>query len=390
LTTVKPADSSITTASYISDSHKLRSPNLEMRGEKNRTIPSLDGLRALSVFAVILGHTQSEMLDRIPFNSSFRSGSLGVAVFFVISGFLITHLLLKELRATGTISLRRFYLRRTFRIFPPFYVFLLVIAILSLLHKVHVSAISIFVAGTYTWNYVPLPETWILGHCWSLTLEEQFYLLWPACMAIFSRRVSLLIAAAVILLSPLSRVATYYAWPTMRFHLDMMLHTHLDTIMMGCLLALLLDMNIWQRAVKLALYPTAPTVAIFFLLFMDPRAELRWKGMYRMTLGYSLENVAIATLLLYVVFRHESLLGRFLNLKVLRHLGIISYSLYLWQQLFTGPYTRFFPLNLVCILCCAELSYLLVERPSFRIRDIVERKLFKPRPSYENRKPLAQ
>ena len=170
--------------------------------ENSRLIPSLDGLRALSVVAVILGHTESALLDRIPFSASFRNGGQGVAVFFVISGFLITHLLIKELRREGQISLHRFYLRRTFRIFPPFYFYLLVVAFLSLLQKVPVKATSMLAAATYTWNYVPSAEGWILGHSWSLAIEEQFYLLWPACMAYFSRRTNLSIAAGVILLSP--------------------------------------------------------------------------------------------------------------------------------------------------------------------------------------------
>ena len=79
--------------------------------EKSRTIPSLDGLRALSVFAVILGHLKYKWLDRIPLNVSFRNGNQGVAVFFGISGLLITHVLLKDLRRNGNISLKRFYLR---------------------------------------------------------------------------------------------------------------------------------------------------------------------------------------------------------------------------------------------------------------------------------------
>jgi peptidoglycan/LPS O-acetylase OafA/YrhL len=266
-------------------------------------------------------------------------------------------------------------MRRTFRIFPPFYVFLLVIGILSLLHQVQVSASDMIAAATYTWNYVPLPECWILGHCWSLTLEEQFYLLWPACMAYFSRRTNLSIAAGVILLSPFSRVVTYYAWPQMRGHLDMMLHTHLDTIMTGCLLALIIELNVWPRFRRLALHPAAPIAAIVFLLAIDTPAERHWAGAYTLTVGYTLENFAIAVLLLYAIFRHQSPLGKILNLKPLRHLGKISYSLYLWQQLFTGPHTGFFPLNIFWIVACAEISFFLVEKPSFRLRDLVQQRL---------------
>jgi peptidoglycan/LPS O-acetylase OafA/YrhL len=95
--------------------------------------------------------------------------------------------------------------------------------------------------------------------------------------------------------------------------------------------------------------------------------------MYLMTIGFSLENVAIAAILLYAVFRHESFVGTFLNLAPVRHFGVISYGLYLWQQLFTGDRTILFPLNIVFIVACAEVSYVLIERPSFRLRDLVEK-----------------
>jgi peptidoglycan/LPS O-acetylase OafA/YrhL len=354
--------------------------------EKSRSIPSLDGLRAFSVLAVILGHTQSTLLDRVPFNAAFRDGGKGVAIFFVISGFLITHLLLKELHRDEKINLTRFYLRRTFRIFPPFYGFLLVVAVLAFFHRVHFNPTTMLIAGTYTWNYIRTPHTWVFAHCWSLTLEEQFYLLWPLCMTLFSRRTNLAIASGVILLSPLSRVVTYYAWPYMRENLDMMLHTHLDTIMTGCLLALIIDLKIWQKMIRVALSPIAPILSIAFLLTADTAAKQRFRGMYLMTIGITLENIAIAALLLYVVFRHESPLGRLLNLRPIRHFGMISYSLYLYQQLFTGPYTRQFPLNILFIVAAAELSYLFVEKPSFRIREFVQKRHF----SSKNSERLAE
>ncbi len=311
----------------------------------------------------------------MPFNGVFRHGDQGVAVFFIISGFLITHLLLKELRRDGCINLKRFYFRRTLRIFPPFYAYLLVISILAVLGRVQVSAASMFAAATYTWNYVPWVGGWVIAHCWSLTLEEQFYLLWPACMAFWGRRSSVWIAIGVILLSPLSRVATYYALEPLRGHTAMMLHTRLDTIMTGCLLALIIDMNIWTGFRKATLHPAAAIAASIFLLAVQPPLEERWRGSYMLPLGISVENVSILVIVQYAVLRHESALGVLLNSRLLRHCGRISYSLYLWQQLFTGPQPPAFPLNIICIVVCAELSYLFVERPSLRLRDRIEKRV---------------
>ena len=337
----------------------------------SRTIPSLDGLRAVAVLMVIAGHLRSSVLDRIPFNASFRRGGVGVGIFFVISGFLITHLLIEEQNKTGQLDLKRFYLRRSFRIFPPFYVFLGFVAVLSAFKVFHVGLLPLLAAATYTWNYVPTPETWPLGHCWSLALEEQFYLLWPACMAWCSRRTALAVSFAIILISPVSRVVTYLAWPSMRSHIGMMLHTHVDGIMMGCFLSLALDGKVWHRALSLTRHALTPVLSLLFLFGVDSYAENRWHGGYMVTVGFSLENVAIAALLLFVVFRHKSLLGRLLNLPALKHIGVISYSLYLWQQLFTGPFTHPLGLSLLGTAVCAELSYLLVERPSLRVRDSV-------------------
>ena len=194
-------------------------------------------------------------------------------------------------------------------------------------------------------------------------------------MTFFSRRVNLRIAIGVIVLSPLSRVVTYVAVPAFKGKLWMMLHTRLDTIMMGCLLALLIEMNLWPRLRKAACHPVAVIAAVSFLLFAHPPLEERWKGWYSMPAGISLENVAMAVILLYAVFCHESPLGKVLNSRPLRHLGVISYSLYLWQQLFTGPQPPGLPLNVLFIVVCAELSYFLVERPSLRIRDRLEKLL---------------
>jgi peptidoglycan/LPS O-acetylase OafA/YrhL len=334
-----------------------------------RSIPSLDGLRAVAVCFVILGHTQSPYLDRIPFQHLFRNGFLGVNIFFVISGFLITHLLLIEISRYGDVDAKRFYIRRAFRIFPPFYAFLLVVICLHINHLYAFSWDSFLSAATYTWNYNPHVDSWILGHTWSLSLEEQFYLIWPACLIFFSSRTCLRIAGITILLSPFSRVATYFLVPALRTHMDMMLHTHIDTIMVGCFISLAIHLGLFTKLRSRLCHPASVAVSFVYLFFIGPYLQERYRGSFDLPIGITLTSFCCGAILIYAIHAPRSPLGRILNAAWVRHVGVISYGLYLWQQMFTGPETRRFPLNLLLIFLCAEASYWLVEKPANRLRD---------------------
>jgi peptidoglycan/LPS O-acetylase OafA/YrhL len=158
-------------------------------------IPSLDGLRALSISLVLVAHFAYSM--GFPVHHTWWTDDYahyGVRIFFVISGFLITSLLIREREQTGTISLKQFYIRRAYRLLPAAYVYLVVITIVfheSLQYK------YVVVAYMYLTSYA-LHSPWVLIHLWSLSVEEQFYFLWPAAMAlgfIVARRFALLRAA---------------------------------------------------------------------------------------------------------------------------------------------------------------------------------------------------
>jgi peptidoglycan/LPS O-acetylase OafA/YrhL len=342
-----------------------------------RGIPSLDGLRAFSIALVILAHCfmGQTRFSGFPVLAVGLLGQYGVDVFFVISGFLITHLLLRELDANGTISLRRFYLRRFFRIFPPFYVFLGILAILWAVGAISLNARDYLNAARYTYNYDRRQYDWLLGHCWSLSLEEQFYLLWPPCLALLGRKKSTYLALGIIVLSPVSRLVSYYVAPHFRGIEGLMLHTRLDTIMFGCAIALVYEHESFDRLMRRILNPQLVLLSGFFLLIVSPLIEARFLAWYTWPVGYTLIGLSISAILLYVVRNPASVAGRVLNAQVIRHLGVISYSIYLWQQMFTGPRTFWFPLNLFVILACAEASFFLVERPSFRLRDLLESRL---------------
>src|SRR6267378_2769496 len=155
-----------------------------------RSIPALDGIRAIAVFLVILYHLSIQRALLV------FPGPLGVLIFFVLSGFLITWLLIKEEEKYGSISLKGFYRRRALRIFPAFYVFWIVaVASRLVAHGRDVPWSQAISAFFYVSNYLhaifhPTPDYMI--HTWSLSAEEQFYLLWPLSFVMLSKKKRLL------------------------------------------------------------------------------------------------------------------------------------------------------------------------------------------------------
>ena len=152
-------------------------------------IKSLDGLRAISIFIVLAAHVaETANLRHEPYTRFVSNvGSFGVKIFFVISGFLITTLLLAEERRNGRISLGMFYLRRAFRILPVAYLFVGVVAALMVMGRIVLPDHNLLYAVTFAMNMAP-EGTWWTGHLWSLAIEEQFYLVWPVVFLLTGMR----------------------------------------------------------------------------------------------------------------------------------------------------------------------------------------------------------
>ena len=152
----------------------------------------LDGLRAIAVACVLVAHASDSpdnptLLYRIALE--LRLGALGVKLFFVISGFIITWLLLREERRHGDISLRFFWLRRSVRIIPPLAGYLAVVFLLSFFFQ-HIAPNprDYLAAITFSWGWWADVENWWVGHTWSLSIEEQFYALWPLAFTLLIRK----------------------------------------------------------------------------------------------------------------------------------------------------------------------------------------------------------
>jgi peptidoglycan/LPS O-acetylase OafA/YrhL len=352
--------------------------------KRQRDIPSLDGLRAFSILLVILSHSAwyfpSWVEACLPFRTIVGNGRHGVAVFFVISGYLITTLLMREREKTGTISLPRFYFRRIFRIFPPFYVLIAVMAILWIAGIVPEHLPSFLAAATYTWTYYPFAHGYEIAHTWSLSIEEQFYLFWPLALLLWHQASkSIRLALGLILVMPFLRVAVYFAFPSLRGHESYMLQEWTDSMMVGCLLALIKSKPRWQQWHRRWLNSwTAGTLAVIGLFGVPWLIEIlpgKLGGFFGLSVGYSITAICVGGVLVYVVESPHSPAAKLLQLPIVRHLGVLSYSLYLWQQIFTSHEFKLLPWGWLYAIAVAEISYWLVEQPALRLRNRLEKRI---------------
>lgn len=344
-------------------------------------IPSLDGLRAVSIGLVLACHAAQMPAAAglpVPLARVFAvSGELGVRVFFVISGFLITSLLLKEMDASGSIDLKHFFFRRTLRIFPAFYVYVGTVALLLWVGVVTIPT-YLLPAVTYTTDYFH-PGEGLTGHAWSLAVEEQFYLLWPFALAALGRGRGLKAAALVILVAPAARVTLY---AVTRDHTAVGCHFEAvaDSLAVGCVLAglrgRLHTSSLYQRALRSRLCALAPLAVLALQYALAHRT--RWGFLAHILVGVSLSNI----LIVICVDRAVTLPGRVLNCPPLAFVGVLSYSLYLWQQLFLNYASPFSVAAGIAATClCAALSYYAVERPFFALRRWLEPRLFGKAPA---------
>lgn len=317
---------------------------------KNR-IASLDGLRAISITLVTLGHLS--LWEHISLKVVGSYASMGVHVFFVLSGYLITSLLLQEHRRTSTISLRSFYLRRAFRIFPAAFVFLAVVSALywRQIHWPHLAAAVFYVAN------MDITRPWIFGHLWSLSIEEQFYLIWPLAVKKWHRhRTAILVGALAF--TPLFRAALYAF--KVQNGLIGSLPVFADQLAIGCLLAALKP-RLPRITKPVALLMLTAALAIEWFPAITPARTIFMLFVLRPIL-----DVALAGLVLHVI----QVPYRALNWGPVAWLGRISYSLYLWQELFCSSRTLHFGYSLILpSLACACLSYYIVEKPMLQLRE---------------------
>jgi peptidoglycan/LPS O-acetylase OafA/YrhL len=336
-------------------------------------IPTLDGLRAMAVFLVIFYHC----------GFLLAPASLGLMMFFVLSGFLITWLLLRESEEQGSVSLYGFYRRRMLRIFPAFYAYWIGIVLLLLMAGKNILWPHAFSALFYAVNYYNAvhgdPGT-AFSHTWSLAVEEQFYLLWPLAFIKLRNNLSKLtiFICGVILAVWLHRFVLCFVFNVDQAYFYSAFDARLDQIMMGCLLAVLLKrgvlMSFWKAVCSSLFLPVMVLMLLFASIYFGELLAPRYRDVF----GFGLEPILIAILMVQAISFSSTLQMKWIEWPVVRYLGRISYSLYLYQQItvtFVQKQLEAHPEVLQLIVAVAftiimaAASYHIIERPFLRLKN---------------------
>ena len=312
-------------------------------------------------------------------------GAYGVTMFFVLSGFLITWLLLKEHAKTGTVSLRGFYVRRTLRIMPAFWAYwIFIVAYVALRHK-PVPWANAFSALFYVSNYYNAlngdPNTGF-SHTWSLATEEQFYLLWPAAFLLLllprpGRAVRYLLAAVVAVW--VYRCVLVFGFHVSQSYLYAAFETRCDALLVGCALALVLYQGRWGRFwTALTAHPGLLVLTVLAMAAVSTVPFWTGVGWTRDVITAALGPVLAAVCIVQAIAFSASRGWRWLESPVVRYLGLISYSLYLWQEVTlhaatsrmeSAPYWAQAVGAIGLTILFASGSYFLVEKPFLRLKD---------------------
>jgi peptidoglycan/LPS O-acetylase OafA/YrhL len=329
-------------------------------------LPALDGIRAVAVGIVMIDHVGIPLVP----------GDLGVTLFFSLSGFLITWLLLRERARTGGISLRLFYQRRALRIFPAYLVFVAVSIAVAAALGASWDRVSVVAALTYTINYQnalpghPSP----IPHAWSLAIEEQFYLLWPLLLiALATTRRARFGLLAILAGVCAWRSFLYLALQAPVAYVYNAFDTRFDSIAVGCLLAVLTASPRFAAFLPaVARRPWAPLPVLALLLLSRSGLGPRW----HYSLGFLVDSALATLLILQWMELASSRAWGWLDSRVAQWIGRVSYPLYLWHpsafawaERLTGSFRGKAAVGLMLSFALAAASYHGIERYFLAVKE---------------------
>lgn len=333
-------------------------------------LPGLDGLRAVAILTVIAYHFG---FDRVP-------GDLGVELFFVLSGFLITRQLLSEFRRSGTVDLGRFHHRRILRIFPAYYLYL-AFAFLEECARGYCWTPGLLASGIgHVVNYYNAfnghPNT-VIAHAWALSVQEQFYVLWPLALFALARRGSRWIIGGLVvgvIAVVLWRCALIGMVGIVPAYLYNAFDTRFDSFALGCLLPALAQIpGTIARAMLISKSAWMPVGTLAILLI----SRVYGPDSYHYSIGFTIDTFLLALFVVQILIQHGHWMWSWLDHSIARYVGKVSYSLYLWHLIGFGIANRIthFPaapqLGIAMLICIglASASYWLIERPFLRVKE---------------------
>lgn len=341
-------------------------------------IPELDGLRGVAIIIVMASHAD------VPF---LKGGFVGVDIFFVLSGFLISALLVQEFDRLQSINLKHFYMRRVLRLAPALISMLLIFCLASLVflteehaYKNYIdSIISLFYLSNWARAFSIHPPDF-LRHTWSLSIEEQFYIIWPVVLLVLLRssmnRYHVAVAAVTIaLLSWCWRISLSALDATAERLFDG-LDTRADGLMLGCALGIVISSGLIEDKAKAVLSKSlvviAPLAAVALLGFV---AFSRWDDPGMFYLGYIIVETLTVVVILDVLLNSRSILRKLLAIKWLVWVGTISYGIYLWhypidRAMRALGYHRLAVITIgsLITLIVSAISYYYLERPILKTK----------------------
>jgi peptidoglycan/LPS O-acetylase OafA/YrhL len=292
-------------------------------------IPSLDGLRAVAVLLVIFNHLG------VPLAPEGR----GVLTFFVLSGFLITWTLLRESDRCGDVSIRDFYVRRGLRIFPAFYVLWALHFTITWLMQGKLSdsawadyATAFFYVRNYRRAMSVHPHQYF-GHTWALSIEEQFYFIWPWLLRFFQKDLRRLthILVAIIIGADIYRITLFFKFHVSSEWLKFTFDSRVDHLLVGCLIAILLKRGVMQEFWALMTSRIWISLLIFGLIVASIALDERHGLAYKFGVGFVIDPILTAVLMVQVIVFANTWAWGWLNWRITRFVGRISYSMFLYQ-----------------------------------------------------------
>lgn len=368
----------------IADSQSSKRPlTTELSSTYFRHYPELDGLRGVAILLVLSAHAA------IP---GLQGGFIGVDIFFVLSGFLITSLLLKEQATHGNISLPQFYMRRVLRLIPALVLFLLISIVSSsiLLSSQQtfqvITDAALILCYVINWFFafdLGNQLTFLFSHTWSLAIEEQFYLVWPVVLIGLLRtvkdlrqllRLTLLLAAISLALRMLylsqgaSASRVYYGSDA-----------RAEMLLIGCALAIFHQIRPPGQGARSAVLTCSAWCSLFSLALFSCFSD--WRSQHLLSWGFTSISAATACIIHYCIAHQHSYLSFSLRSRALVWLGRVSYSLYLWHYLVYSlmrlndhSWQIVASIGTLISLTLTALSYYFLELPFLRMKSRFHRR----------------